>query len=199
MKIELWFPTAIYHHDASEQEVAEVRAELQSVVDRELDEILTRKDAKSRSYIQSRQAGHRQIIQKYNLTHFHAFLIRHAGTFLSKLHPEAQGIEVRESWFNFYAPGDSQEVHNHLHAIHPSFLSGVFYLSAPPDCGDIKFYHPNMQTAVTNPQGSIENYETCYTPLENRLMLFRSHVPHAVLPNRSNALRVSISFNIYVI
>src|SRR5690606_20192900 len=125
----LWFPTAIYHHDASESEIAGVRAELQSVVQQELDEILTRSDANSRSYIQSRLSAHRQIIQQYDLTAFHDFLIRHAGAFLSKLYPDAQGIEVRESWFNFYAPGDSQEVHNHLHAIHPSFLSGVFYLS----------------------------------------------------------------------
>ncbi|GAA0359669.1 hypothetical protein GCM10009092_24870 [Bowmanella denitrificans] len=198
MKIELWFPTAIYHHDPELQEIAAIRDELQAVVDKEYTEILSRSDSLERSYIQSRQPEHRQVIQKYQLQQFHDYLVKHAGAFLSKLYPQAQGVEVRESWFNFYAPGDSQEVHNHVHAIHPSFLSGVFYLSAPPGCGDIKFYHPNMQTAVPNPQGSIENYETSYAPIENRLMLFRSHVSHAVMPNRSQATRISVSFNIYV-
>jgi len=199
MKIDYLFPTPLYQHDADESETALILPEITSVVEKEKAEIKTREDARARSYLQSRDIAHRQVIYKYKMEHFHRFLLIHSKAFLKQLHPDAKGMDIRESWFNFYQPGDYQELHNHTHFNEPSFLSGVFYLLVPENSGDIKFYQPNLNTTVTGHPNAIEQPEVVYPAIEHRLYLFRSHVPHSVLQNRSKAQRISVSFNIYVV
>jgi len=199
MKIDLWFATPVYSHIANEQEMAEISQEIFSILEQEKQEILTRTDAKQRSYIQSREIAHRQVIKKYQLTATERFIHEQARLFLSKLCPSAKAIDIRESWLNFYQPGDSQEIHNHVHAVHPSFISGSLYIEAPKDSGDIKFYHPNFNTAVVTTEQGLETFEASYTPEPYKIVLFRSHVPHSVTTNNSNKERISLSFNIYIV
>lgn len=199
MKIDLWFATPIYTHLAEKAQADEIQQEIKAILDKEYQQILTQEDAKSRSYIQSRSIEHRQVIEKYKLEKVKQHITQHAAGFIKKLHPSAQGLEIRESWFNFYHPNDSQEMHNHIHPIHPSFISGTYYIDAPEGSGDIKFYHPNFNTAITPDSESLESFEASYPPVANNLVLFRSHVAHSVMPNRSDKTRISLSFNIYIV
>jgi len=198
MKVDLWFATPIYSHAAEEPNKSAIGQEISQIIEREKQEILTRADAKQRSYLQSRDIAHRQVLKKYALTATESFIHEQCRLFLSKLCPCAKAIDIRESWFNFYLPGDSQEVHNHIHAINPSYLSGTLYIEAPVNSGDIKFYHPNFNTAVIDSQPGLETFEANYAPEPFKILLFRSHVPHSVTPNNSDSIRISLSFNVYI-
>lgn len=198
MKIDLWFATPIYSHDLEGDRAALLQQELKSIINQEYNQILNQDDARSRSYTQSRLPEHRQVLHKYELTQTHAFILEQAALFIKKLNPKAENIEIRESWFNFYLPGDSQEVHTHVHHTYPSFVSGSFYLDAPENSGDIKFYHPNFSAPITTDVVGLETFEASYEAKQNRIVLFRSHVPHSVMPNRSEKVRISLSFNVYI-
>ncbi|MFY8351408.1 TIGR02466 family protein [Pseudoalteromonas sp. SSM20] len=198
MKIDLWFATPIYSHDLQGDRAFLIQQELKAIIQQEYNQILTQDDANARSYIQSRLPEHRQVLHKYDLVHTHEFILEQAALFIKKLNPKAKHIEIRESWFNFYRPGDSQEVHTHVHHTHPSFVSGSFYLDAPENSGDIKFYHPNFSAPIATEEVGLETFEACYTAKQNRIVLFRSHVPHSVMPNRSSKTRISLSFNAYI-
>lgn len=161
MKIELWFPTPIYSHEADNTEVAMFFDEINAIVEQEHQTILSQKDARSRTYTQSREIQHRQVIQTYELKNFHHFLLCHSKAFIEKLSPHATAIDIRESWFNFYEPKDCQEMHNHVHATEPSFLSGVFYWAAPENSGDLKIYQPNFNNSVLG-EGGLESIDVSY-------------------------------------
>ena len=102
---------------------------------------------------------------------------------------------VTECWLNVYRKAESQEVHNHG-GYH---MSGVYYVTAPPECGSISFYSPLMeeqffplpcvkQSWKTVPMQSVQ-------PAPGMLLLFRSWLRHAARPNDIDERRISISFN----
>ena len=82
-------------------------------------------------------------------------------------------------------------------------FSGVMYFKCPPNSGDITFYVPSMIptwcTQTLYPE--VKEYNT-YNMRESRIpvkdgmiLLFPSHLAHAVRPNNSNEDRYSIAFN----
>jgi len=83
-------------------------------------------------------------------------------------------------WLNAMAPGDATSVHTHAES--DELLSGVYYVSTPPGCGDLLFAAPPFQLRVT--------------PQPGLLLLFPPTLPHGVEPNGSDALRLSVAFNI---
>jgi hypothetical protein len=83
-------------------------------------------------------------------------------------------------WINAMQPGQSTSRHSHEEI--DELLSGVYYLSAPPDSGDILFHDPPFETRVR--------------PRPGLLLLFSPALEHSVEVNRSPAQRLSIAFNI---
>jgi len=82
-------------------------------------------------------------------------------------------------WLNAMGPGQSTSRHSHEE--NDEVLSGVYYVTAPADSGDILFHDPPFETRVS-PQAGL-------------LLLFAPDLPHSVEPNRSNQLRLSVAFN----
>ena len=108
-------------------------------------------------------------------------------------------LEHTSSWVNKHKPGDS----GHGHAHNNAMFSGVMYFKCPPNSGDITFYVPSMIptwcTHTLYPE--VKEYNT-YNMRESRIpvkdgmiLLFPSHLAHAVRPNNSNEDRYSIAFN----
>tara|TARA_B100001250_G_scaffold1668_1_gene1476 strand:- start:1856 stop:2470 length:615 start_codon:yes stop_codon:yes gene_type:complete len=108
-------------------------------------------------------------------------------------------LEHTSSWVNKHKPGDS----GHGHAHNNAMFSGVMYFKCPPNSGDITFYVPSMIptwcTQTLYPE--VKEYNT-YNMRESRIpvkdgmiLLFPSHLAHAVRPNNSNEDRYSIAFN----
>jgi uncharacterized protein (TIGR02466 family) len=109
---------------------------------------------------------------------------------------------------NFWININGKHHYNRQH-IHPgSFISGVLYIKAPKNCGNIFFVDPssslrnsfayNFQVHDVLPMNNVFSGEWIYEPKDKLLILFPSWLEHYVGPNESDEDRISISFNIGV-
>lgn len=95
--------------------------------------------------------------------------------------PIASNVPLRIGfWINAMQPGHSTS--RHRHEEHDELLSGVYYVSAPTDSGDILFHDPPFETRVR--------------PRPGLMLLFAPAIEHSVETNRSETQRLSIAFNI---
>jgi uncharacterized protein (TIGR02466 family) len=115
---------------------------------------------------------------------------------LDYLRLEYDDFVITDSWANINPPGHSHMVHTHPN----NFLSGVYYLKAPENSGDIEFLDPRQQALVLQPKVKEQTINNAWkhriTPKEGQLLIFHSWFQHQVQENRSEEERVSISFNI---
>ena len=105
---------------------------------------------------------------------------------------------IGNMWANINPPGGYNRPH-----IHPnSHFSGVYYIKAPQNSGDIVFNDPRSGAHMIMPE-RIKDIkppshlwrEVRINPLEGRLIMFPSWLWHCVDPNESNDIRISVSFN----
>ena len=100
-------------------------------------------------------------------------------------------------WANINPPGGYNRPH-----VHPnSTFRGVYYVKCPPNCGQLvcKDPRPGIQTHMpTRKKGQPPKHlwrEVHIEPIENRAIIFPAWLWHAVEPNKSNDIRISVSFN----
>lgn len=104
--------------------------------------------------------------------------------------PNAQNIDIFESWFNISRKGGFQ----HFHCHPESHISGVYYFQTNGNDGNIKF--ECNSSALKN---SIFRQNCIEIPPEvGKIILFPSFLDHAVMMNTTNDQRISITFNINV-
>jgi hypothetical protein len=83
-------------------------------------------------------------------------------------------------WFNAQGPGQSTT--EHTHDEYDELLSGVYYVSAPPESGDLILVDGVLTTRVT--------------PVPGMFLFFSPALAHRVEPNRSSYQRLSVGFNV---
>ena len=100
-------------------------------------------------------------------------------------------------WANINPPGSMNRAH-----IHPNSLwSGVYYIKAPQNSGQLKIEDPRSVALMSRPrQKDVPKpdrllREHHYEPKTGRLIMFPSWLNHCVDPNNSNDIRISVSFN----
>jgi uncharacterized protein (TIGR02466 family) len=86
--------------------------------------------------------------------------------------------------------------------IHPnSLFSGVYYVKSNSQSGKLKIYDPRPGAQIVMPnrrEGQPPKHlwrEANIDPFPGRIIMFPAWLWHAVLPNESNDLRISVSFN----
>lgn len=110
-----------------------------------------------------------------------------------------QGCQlIMEScWININYPGNLNLKHTHAN----SMLSGVYYISAPENCGRLVFIDPRPQANVLLfPVVRETEYTTKVlnrSPLAGEFIVFPSWLEHYVEENKSERERISVAFNIY--
>ncbi|MDJ0951189.1 MAG: TIGR02466 family protein [Alphaproteobacteria bacterium] len=110
---------------------------------------------------------------------------------------------------NMWANINPRYAYNRNH-IHPGVLwSGVYYVQAPPEAGNIFFTDPRPQAhmirarfAAGTARPREQWNEVFFEPVEGRLLLFPAWQVHEVQPNMSEiegpaGNRISVSFNIF--
>jgi uncharacterized protein (TIGR02466 family) len=106
------------------------------------------------------------------------------------------GLEITGCWANLNAPGAGHPVHTHPN----NYLSGVYYVRIQPGADTINFLDPRPQTAIIHPPVTAltaENTDQVVVRITSgTLLIFPAWLQHAVDPNRSDRLRVSIGFNL---
>ena len=106
-----------------------------------------------------------------------------------------KNLKLQEYWFNI----NGHKAYNRLHAHAGAFISGVYYVKTPKNCGKIYFQRKTNLNLFSLDNVNKYNSEGYYeTPKENLLLLFPSWTEHLVLGNSSKEERISISFNFVI-
>jgi len=120
---------------------------------------------------------------------------------LSEFPPIKKSVKLFVSaWVNINPPDAFNMKHDHP----TSDLSGVLWIKAPKDCGNIMFSSPSsfaIHTEIDSYKEEFKKdnnyfYSYYFTPTEGRIIVFPSHLQHYVDFNKSNEDRISVSFNI---
>ena len=100
-------------------------------------------------------------------------------------------------WANVNPKGGMNRAH-----IHPNSLwSGVFYVKANKNSCHLKIDDPRSIASMSRPRLKEKQHpirlwrETSFEPKVGRLIMFPAWLVHAVDPNLSDELRISVSFN----
>ena len=100
-------------------------------------------------------------------------------------------------WANINPPGGYNQSH-----LHPnSLFSGAYYVKASPNSGRLALMDPRpgvQQNMPTRKPGKLPRElwrDAYYDPVPGRLIMFPSWMWHKVEPNKSNDIRISVSFN----
>jgi len=100
-------------------------------------------------------------------------------------------------WANINPPGSMNRAH-----IHPNSLwSGVYYVKASENSGQLKIEDPRSVALMVRPRMKQSKpprrlwREDNYDPKAGRLIMFPSWLNHCVDTNESNDIRISVSFN----
>ena len=100
-------------------------------------------------------------------------------------------------WANINYPGCFNRPH-----IHPnSLFSGVYYVTAPKNSGNLMVYdpRPGVQMAMPNRKEKKLPFELWrevhYEPVAGRCIMFPAWLWHEVKPNVGDQTRISVSFN----
>jgi len=100
-------------------------------------------------------------------------------------------------WANINPPGGSNQPH-----VHPNSLySGVYYIKSNMDSGKLKLYDPRpgiqfiMPLRKSGDPGKSLWRDVSIDPVAGRIIIFPAWLWHAVEPNGSSDIRISVSFN----
>lgn len=102
-------------------------------------------------------------------------------------------------WVNVNKKGDYNDVHDH-NAYGGTFLSGVYYVKTPANCGRLRLFDPRpFVTGAPDMKyyNDGDNYHY-FDPEPNLLVMFPGWLKHDVEPNQSDEERISIAFNLRV-
>lgn len=114
-------------------------------------------------------------------------------------------LRIGTMWAIINTPGSANKAH-----VHPGCLwSGVYYIQAPKNSGNIEFTDPrtaNIMAPVRFAEGTTKPQEMWtkvnFEPVPGKLIIFPSWLYHSVAPNLStekgeDGERVIISFNLF--
>tara|TARA_R110000803_G_scaffold36765_4_gene79015 strand:+ start:1823 stop:2410 length:588 start_codon:yes stop_codon:yes gene_type:complete len=99
-------------------------------------------------------------------------------------------------WANINYSGGYNKPH-----VHPNSLwSGVYYIKTPENCGDLVIDDPKLLSKTIAPRRQEPGPkhalgEIRYKPIAGRLIMFPSYLNHCVELNKSDDIRISVSFN----
>jgi len=194
------YPTPIY---IAQREIGLDNSGLTETEDKEIEEIIENgMMATNDTHPELRSMSEDKYIFNDKLQDIKEFCEDHIDNYVKEVHNPRKDLEfyITQSWLNYTKLGGSHGMHTHQN----SWISGVFYLSAPEGNG-ICFYDPNMRIKrILKIDSSLENPsqwqgEKITVPLKtNQLVLFPSWLGHAVDPNpEQNITRLSLAFNVF--
>jgi len=100
-------------------------------------------------------------------------------------------------WANINYPGGYNRPH-----IHPNCLfSGVYYVKGNKESGELVVNDPRPGIQTMMPQENQDNHQSIYgekqhiEPIPGRIIMFPAWLWHCVEPNKTNDIRISVSFN----
>ena len=199
---EDWFSVPILVHQIVDSELRQIQKEIEFAVPLVRMTDLTnpwsdnvRTDFKYGKYSKEEkgflhQYGCKTLIDKINKLSEH-FLVAH------KVEQNLGKFEIINSWINFNENGSFQYPHSHdtrKYSNHEVYLSGTYFFDTNGKDGDITFISPNILHVTES--DIFSHARVSYKPEIGKLLMFPSWLSHQVGLNKTDNLRISISFNI---
>lgn len=110
-------------------------------------------------------------------------------------------LGMNEMWANTAPPGGRHRLHHHGNA----YLSGVYYVTTPADCGGLVVHDPRDGAPILGRYWELSSELTDLTdpapaivPEAGELHVFHAWLRHEVQVNRSSSDRVALSFNFII-
>ena len=136
-------------------------------------------------------SGENNFLEKYGMFGVSEFTNPVVKYFHDLLYKNGE-VSMFESWINYQGNHQHQRQHTH----HGSVISAVYYLKTNGKDGNITFHPPLSVMEVKDPASDEWNYSMIsYPPVEGRLFVFPSWVPHSVGDNMTDDTRISIAMN----
>lgn len=111
-------------------------------------------------------------------------------------------LAITYMWINFNSKGDYNERHAHPGSV----ISGAFYIKSPNDSDSPFILYKDRAASDYNwaqawkEEAPTQYWDQIRIPAEDgKLIMFPAYLQHEVPPNRSDDMRISISFNTQVI
>lgn len=189
MPFEFYFPRTFYHRD---DVLTEAENETLVVAARKLQQEFPHS---TRSNLYTTYGSIADVLAGEAFTGLRRSLVTDIQVYLEQLETSAlREAIITDSWISISAPGNYERMHSHG----GSYVSGVYYIKAAPECGHIFFetLDDNLWASARKRQ---ENWNAVsFEPVERRVILFNSQVPHHVSQNMSQTERIALSFNVAV-
>jgi uncharacterized protein (TIGR02466 family) len=133
------------------------------------------------------------LTEKENFNFFHQAISTTIEGFFQQLNFLGDWHFVN-SWVSIYPKGAFIPLHDHS----PMQWSGVYYVAAHENCGEIWFTDPKEYALQNEPKNTDyrDNFKYKIIPKSGMLLLFPSYLKHETLPNEQDQDRIIISFNI---
>ena len=189
-ELNLWFPVSIYthkdvlsshEHKSLVDHVDRIKQEIPSGGDNWLGSIYTSCDT-----YDVRQDMQFEPLLKNIHSHVQSY---------AEMHNSVYNYECQQAWFNESVENQFQEFHTHASNV----ISAVYYLRVPEGSGDIVFKdpkHPDMNPLKNITELNDLNFATVnFEPIEKRLIICRSYLPHMVKPGKNKIGRISVACN----
>jgi uncharacterized protein (TIGR02466 family) len=185
---ELHFPTPIY--------IADIK---HPTLNQELERDIIAWSKQHKGIVRTNVQGWHSTTNMHELPQFKKLvdmLYECQRTVYQQEHYESEPF-LGNMWANINPPGGMNRAHQHPN----SLWSGVYYIKAPENCGDLKIDDPRSCASMVRPRQKQNNLpqrlyrETHYKAIEGRCIMFPSWLMHCVDPNESNDIRISVSFN----
>ena len=185
---ELYFPTPIY--------IADIK---HPTLNQELERDIIAWSKQDKGIVRTNVQGWHSTTNMAELPQFKKLvdmLYECQNTIYEQEHYESKPY-LGNMWANINPPGGMNRAHQHPN----SLWSGVYYIKAPKNSGDLKIDDPRSSAAMVRPnqkKGPMPARlyrETHYEPIAGRCIMFPSWLMHCVDPNESNDIRISVSFN----
>jgi len=188
MHRDLHFPTPIY--------IADIK---HPTINQELEKDIVEWSKKDKGITRTNVQGWHSTTNMHELPEYAklvSMLYACQKTIYDQEHLDSEPV-LGNMWANINPPGGMNRAH-----IHPNSLwSGVYYVKAPENSGQLKIEDPRSVALMVRPRMKKGKppkrlwREDHYQPKAGRLIMFPSWLNHCVDPNQSNDIRISISFN----
>jgi uncharacterized protein (TIGR02466 family) len=120
-------------------------------------------------------------------------LCDHIGGLCARIF-KVKDAKIHQMWACLNKKHDQNLIHSHTNNYN---LSGVYYVSVPPDSGEIVFRDPRPGANQAPYRLFKDDGDSEYfMPSAGTIILFPSYLEHFVLPNRSDRDRISVSFDL---
>ena len=185
---ELYFPTPVY--------IADIK---HPTLNQELERDIMAWANKDKGIKRTNVKGWHSTTNMANLPEYRKLvnmLLACQKTIYDQEHYESEPY-LGNMWANVNPPGGMNRAHQHPN----SLWSGVYYIKAPKNCGNLKIDDPRSSAAMCRPRQKEGEKpprlfrEIQYEPIAGRCIMFPSWLMHCVDPNESNDIRISVSFN----